>query len=66
MKEWGINVREREKMRKRENGIKKHFLQRLQPSSLSVSPLQAPAWTDGGGGAMRGQTDERRERWRRT
>lgn len=56
---------EKERERERE-WDKEHFLQRLQPSSLSASPLQAPEWTDGGGGVMKGQTDERRERWRRT
>lgn len=56
---------EREEERERE-WDKEHFLQRLQPSSLSASPLPAPDWTDGGGGAMMGQTDERRERRSRT
>lgn len=56
---------ERETERERE-WDREHFLQRLQPSSLSSSPLQAPERTDGGGGAMKGRTDERRERWRRT
>lgn len=54
--------------RQRENGIKKTFFRDYSPppTSLSASPLQAPEQTDGGGGAMKGQTDERRERWRRT
>lgn len=56
---------EKERERERE-WDKEYFLQRLQHSSLSASPLQAPAWTDGGGEAMRRQTDERRERRRRT
>lgn len=37
---------------------KEHFLQRLQPASLNtltLGELGGPEWTDGGGGAMKGQ-----------
>ena len=53
-------MKEREREWDEEN-----FLQRLQPSSLSTLSLQAPERTDGGGSAMKGQTEERRDRWRR-
>lgn len=39
-------------------GYMGHFVQRLQPFSLSTSTLQAPEQTDGGGGAMKEGEEE--------
>ena len=53
----GINGRKRG----RENGIKNTFFRDYSPPLLTPQPFRPPERTDGGGGALKGQTDKRRE-----
>lgn len=50
-----------ERERKRENGIKKSFFRDYSPPLIAPRPFRPLS----GGRVMKGQTDERRERWRR-